>query len=149
MLQVWNIYQHLPEQNRHTIPYVGKYTIHRAYGECFFWTTKGDLDSEDRWSLRTAFFRVFFSRHADMVKNGTSDGALKDWTSAKCGMSESWTPHHVWFFSTANHEFGLGFMISDTRGVSPVWLLYPWCPTKKNDVLVVYGFFCTNKNTLT
>jgi hypothetical protein len=26
----------------------------------FFWTTKGDLDSEDRWSLRTAFFRVFF-----------------------------------------------------------------------------------------
>jgi hypothetical protein len=44
----------------------------------FFWTTKGDLDSEDRWSLRTAFFRVFFSRHADMVKNGTSDGALKD-----------------------------------------------------------------------
>ena len=29
MLNVWNVYQHLPEQYQ---PNVGKYTIHRAYG---------------------------------------------------------------------------------------------------------------------
>ena len=29
MLHVWNIFQHLPDQNH---PNVSKYTIHRAYG---------------------------------------------------------------------------------------------------------------------
>ena len=94
----------------------------------------GDLDSEDRWSNREpcVFFRVFFfspCRHGQ--EYGPWDGA------------EGLNISQPWVFWLGVHDFG-------HHVEKPVWLLYPWCPTKKNDVLVVYGFFLYGpKNTLT